>query len=121
MKTKGSQVERDEVSRTERFAIMEDGKIVSRAYLRIPYGYSKPIFMFKVKTNKSHIRQGLCRKVIEKVIESYGRYDISLRPSQMEPWGMPKKKLIKFYESFEFVQKKDKERVYGTMVRKGVI
>ena len=109
-------------SRTERFAIFDGDRVVSRAYLRIPYGLGdKPCFIFKVKTNKSHIRQGLCRKVIEKVIESYGMYDIELRPHQTEEWGMTKEQLSKFYKSFGFKNKKNHTKIYATMRRNGII
>jgi len=111
-------VEKEDVSRTERFAIYDGSRVVGRAYLRIPYGLGdKPIFIFKVKTNKSHIRQGLCRKVIEKVIESYGMYDIELRPHQTETWGMTTEQLETFYKSFGFKKKKKNGKIYGTMKR----
>ena len=111
-------VEIDNISRTERFAILDGDKVVSRAYLRVPYN-NKPLFIFKVKTNKSHIRQGLCRKVIEQVIKSYGTCDIELRPHQTETWGMSTLGLIKFYRGFGFKKKKSEGKVFNTMLRKG--
>lgn len=115
-----SNVTQTHISRTERFAIFERGKIVSRAYIRIAHG-DKPSFIFKVKTNKSHIRQGLCRKVIQRILASpSGMYNIELRPHQTEVWGMSLKLLEKFYRSLGFKKKRKGNKYYNTMVRIGV-
>ena len=114
-------VEQEDMSRTERFVIYDGIEVVSRAYLTIPYGFNdKSIWIYDVKTNKSHLRQGLCRKVIEQVIELYGRYDIELIPHKFESWGMSKKQLEKFYKSFGFRRKKRSFWLYNSMIRKGV-
>ena len=112
-----TKVKRNLVSRTERFAVFDGDKVVSRAYVRVPYDESKPLFIFKVKTNKSHIRQGLCRKVIEHIIESHGEENIELRPHQTEKWGAKTTTLIKFYRSFGFKRKKSEGKVFNTMRR----
>ena len=117
------EVEKEDISRTERFAIYDGKRVVSRAYVRLPYGLGdKPIFIFRVKTNKSHYRQGFCRKVIEKVIQSYGMYDMELRVCSQDPEAMSTKQLFKFYKEFGFRRKRNKDgTLYGTMRRNGDI
>ena len=98
-------IERNDIRRTEKFAVTEDGKVVSRVYVRIPYG-DKPIFIFRVKTNKTHRRRGLCKQIMKDVIKTYGKFDMELRVCSQDITSMSTKQLFKFYKKFGFRRKK---------------
>jgi hypothetical protein len=98
------------VSITKRFSISENGKVVSRVYIRDKED-DKHVYLFRIKTNKSHRRKGLATAIINLVIEKYKHRGITLRAGGQKE-SLSTTALIKIYRKFGFIRKGKTNTMY---------
>ena len=103
-------VENTQVSRTERFCIYDKKKIVSRLYIR-DKDDGGAVFLFRLKTNKSHRNKGLAKQLINSAIKKYKDRGITLRACGQDG-GPSTTTLLKMYRKFGFKRKSDTKTMY---------
>jgi hypothetical protein len=103
-------IDEADISTTKRFSICAKGKIVSRVYVR-DKGDDKHVYLFRLKTNKSHRREGLAKDIIESVIEKYKHRGITLRAGGQKD-SLSTTALIKIYRKFGFTRKGKTNTMY---------
>ena len=101
----------NKVSVTSRLSVNDDnGKIISRLYIRDKED-GKPVFLFRLKTNKSHRRKHLASELIKLAINEYGHRGITLRACHQEG-GPSNTALIKMYRKYGFKRKGKSKVMY---------
>lgn len=106
-------VKNNPVSRTVRYYISNsDKKVVSRVYLKLPEAPGKPLFLFKLKTNKKYRGKGLATALLKKLLKDYKKHDIELGVNSYEEMSI--ERLFEFYEKLGFQRKRNTKR----MIRK---
>lgn len=99
----------DEVATTEKFSISRDYKIVSR--LQIKKQKKGPVQLSRLKTDKSHRKEGLARELIEKVVNTYRNRGITLKVSSHKD-GPTDATLMRIFRKFGFVRKGKTNTMY---------
>ncbi len=103
-------IDKNKVSETHRLSISENGKIISRLYIRDKQD-DKPVYLFRVKTNVSHRRKGLASELIKSAIEKYKKRGLILRACHQKA-GPSADVLIKIYKKFGFKRKGQTKTMY---------
>lgn len=116
MKKLMTKIDKNKVSETHRFSISEDGKIVSRLYIRDKQD-QKPVEMFRLKTGKSYQRKGFATQLINSAIEKYKNRGLTLRACGQKE-GPSTNTLIKIYRKFGFKRKGQTKTMYIDPPRK---
>ena len=105
-----------QISETVRFDISKDGKIISRLYIR-DKNDTKPVYLSRLKTNKSYRRQGLATELLQQVIEKYKYRGVILRASSQAD-GPSITTLMRMYKKFGFKRKNKTQTMYLNPPRK---
>ena len=103
------------ISETHKYEMRDKrDRLQSRVYVRIPHDSSKPIEVFRLRTNKSYRKKGYASTLVNHVVSKYGwDRDIKLGVCPEKGSGLTKKDLYRFYGRFGFIKKKNSQ----TMVR----
>lgn len=108
-------VKNNPVSRTIRYYICNsDKRVISRAYVRLPEDPKKPLFLFRLQTNKKYRGKGLATKLLKKILKDFKKQNIELGVHGHEE--MTTEELFNFYKKFGFERKKNTKR----MIRKAI-
>lgn len=109
-KVKDDIIEIKDISKTTRFAIYDNKKIISRLYIRDKQD-DEPVYLFRLKTNQSYRLKGYATKLIDKVIKKYKHRGIILRACGPMP-GLSTTALMKIYKKFGFKRKGKTKTMY---------
>jgi hypothetical protein len=116
MKKLASDVRVGVVSEVRRFSISENGAIISKAKVRDNKD-GKPVYLFGLRTNKSHRRRYCATELLNSIIKTYSDRGITLKVFS-EHGGPSNNTLMNIYRKFGFKRKGKTNVMYVSPPRK---